>query len=129
MSTIHSADPDFRICHISFETLLQMQRQAERRSWATRWSSEEVLRSQVNEKSALLRPILREEWNGILRAYRCLILFSAKDGADAGALATIDIDPESFQSLQRIDRDPDVRAALVQIFALALGGISMRSKK
>jgi hypothetical protein len=34
-----------------------------------------------------------------------------------------------FQSLQRIDRDPDVRAALVQIFALALGGVSMKSKK
>ena len=129
MSTINSTDPDFRVCQISFETLIQLQRQAERRSWATRWSSEDELRSQVNEKSALLRPILREEWNGVLRAYRCLVLFSAKDGADAGALATIDIDPTTFQSLQRIDRDPDVRAALVQIFTLALGGISMRSKK
>jgi hypothetical protein len=60
MSAIHSTDPDFRVCQISFETLLQLQRQAERRSWATRWSSETELRGQVKETSALLRPILRE---------------------------------------------------------------------
>jgi hypothetical protein len=81
------------------------------------------------ETCVLLRPILREEWNGVLRAYRCLILFSAKDVADAGRLATIDIDPVAFQSLQRIDRDHDVRVALVQFFTLALGGISMKSKQ
>jgi hypothetical protein len=129
MSAIDSTDPDFRVCQISFDTLLELQRQAERRSWATRWSSQDALRGQVLETSVLLFPILREEWNGVLRAYRCLILFSANDGADAGALATIDIEPEAFQSLQRIDRDPDVRAALVQIFVLALGGISMKSKE
>jgi hypothetical protein len=104
MSAIHSTDPDFRVCQISFETLLELQRQAERRSWATRWSSEDALRGQVMETSVLLRPILREEWNGVLRAYRCLILFSAKDVADAGALsaqATAHGKPRGLSSSQK----------------------------
>jgi hypothetical protein len=34
-----------------------------------------------------------------------------------------------FESLDRLDRDSDVRKALVRIFSLALGGISGVEKK
>ena len=66
---------------------------------------------------------------GVIRAYRCLLLFSAVDGAVSGGLATIDLDLARLESLDRLDRDPDVRKALVRIFSLALGGISGVEKK
>jgi len=72
---------------------------------------------------------MREEREGTVNAYRCLILFSATNSADSGGLATIDLTPERFESLEKIDRDPDVRKALKRIFSLAMGGISMTSKK
>ncbi|MBA8926784.1 hypothetical protein BC739_003990 [Kutzneria viridogrisea] len=57
------------------------------------------------------------------------MLFSTAGGKDAGGIATIDLDPTRFESLERLDRDPDVRKALARMFSLALGGISMVSKK
>jgi len=51
------------------------------------------------------------------------------DGAVSGGLATIDLDLARLESLDRLDRDPDVRKALVRIFSLALGGISGVEKK
>jgi hypothetical protein len=51
------------------------------------------------------------------------------DGATSGGLATIDLDLARLESLDRLDRDPDVRKALVRIFSLALGGISGVEKK
>ena len=55
--------------------------------------------------------------------------FSAVDGATSGGLATIDLDLARLESLDRLDRDPDVRKALVRIFSMALGGISGVEKK
>jgi hypothetical protein len=97
MSVIHSTDRDFRVCQISFETLLEVQLQAEERGWSTRWSSVGALRGQVKQTAVLLAPLLREERDGAVRAYRWLILFSAADGADAGGVATIDVDPERVE--------------------------------
>jgi hypothetical protein len=48
---------------------------------------------------------------------------------DAGGIATIDLDPARFESLERLDRDLDLRKALARMFSLALGGVSMVSKK
>lgn len=129
MTLIHSSDPDFRVCQISFETLLAIQLEAEERSWATRWSSVDALRSQVKDGAVVLQALMREERGGAVRAYRCLVLFSSADGKGAGRITTIDLDPERFESLERLDRDPDVRKALVRMFSLAAGGISMLSKQ
>ncbi|MFI6930730.1 hypothetical protein [Streptomyces sp. NPDC050287] len=129
MPLIHSTDPDFRVCQISFDTLLAIQLEAERRGWATRWSSVDALRSQVRDSAVVLQSLMREERGGAVWAYRCLVLFSAADGEEAGGIATIDLDPATFESLERIDRDPDTRKAFARMFSLASGGISMVSKK
>lgn len=129
MPLIHLADPDFRVCQISFDMLLAIQLEAEGRGWATRWSSVDALRSQVREDTVILQVLMREERGGAVRAYRCLVLFSSVDDRDAGGIATIDLDPARLESLERIDRDPDVRRALARMFSLAVGGISMVSKQ
>jgi hypothetical protein len=38
MPMIYSTDPDFRVCQISFDVLLEVQVEAEARGWATRWT-------------------------------------------------------------------------------------------
>jgi len=128
MPSIHSTDPDYRVCQISFDTLLEIQSEAEERGLATRWTSADALRSQVKAEVAFIQSLMREERAGSVRAYRCLLLFSTVDGADAGGITTIDLDPTRFESLERLDRDPDVRNALTRMFSLALGGISSISK-
>ncbi|WP_328312347.1 hypothetical protein OG432_20135 [Streptomyces sp. NBC_00442] len=128
MTMINSTDPDFRVCQIGFENLIEIQLEAEEQGWATRWTSVDALRSQVKEQPVLLQSLMREERGGVVRAYRCLLLLSL-DGGDAGGIATIDLGPARFESLERLDRDPDVRNALARIFFLALGGISSVSKK
>ncbi|MET8948860.1 hypothetical protein ABZX30_36445 [Streptomyces sp. NPDC004542] len=129
MSMIYSTDPDFRVCRIDFNTLLEIQLEAEDQGWATRWSSVDALRSQVKEETVFLQSLMREERAGAVRAYRCLLLFSTTGGENAGGIATIDLDPVRFESLERLDRDSDVRKALVRIFSLASGGIVTVSKK
>ncbi|MFD0686142.1 hypothetical protein [Actinomadura fibrosa] len=128
MSFIRSTDPDFRVCQLTFDQLLEIQLDAEARGWATRWSSTDALRSQVKEDTVLLQPLMRETRGEALRAYRCLVLFSAVDDDTAGGIATIDLDPARYTSLDRLDRDPDVRQALTRMFSLAMGGISTISK-
>jgi hypothetical protein len=128
VSMIHSADSDFRVCRISFDTLLEIQLEAEDRGFATRWTSVDALRGQVKEDVVFLQSLMREERAGALHAYRCLLLFSARNGRDAGGVATIDLDPARLESLERVDRDEDVRRTLVRMFSLAVGGISMASK-
>jgi hypothetical protein len=128
VAMIKSSDPDFRVCQISFETLLDIQGDAESRGLATRWTSADELRSQVKEGSVLLQSLMREERGGAVRAYRCLLLFSTVDGTDAGGIATIDVTPVRFESLERLDRDPDVRKAFARVFSLATGGIAVVSK-
>ena len=125
---ICSTDPDFRVCLVDFDVLLEIQRHAEERRWGTRWSSIESLRSQVQEGPVLLRSLMREKRGGVVRAYRCLVLFSARDTDDSGGVATVDVDPDRFFALERLDRDVAVRRAFARIFDLALGGISMVSK-
>jgi hypothetical protein len=129
MPMIHSTDSDFCVCQISFDTLLAIQLEAEERGWATRWTSVETLRSQVKEETIVVQSLMREERGGSVRAYRCLALFSTADGKGAGGISTIDLDPARFESLVRLDRDPDVRRVLARMFSLAMGGISMVSKK
>jgi hypothetical protein len=51
------------------------------------------------------------------------------DSEASGGLATIDLDLARLESLDRLDRDRDVRKALIRIFSLALGGISGVEKK
>ena len=128
MSVIRATDSDFRVCQISIDALLEIQLEAEERNWATRWTSVDALCSQVKEGSVILQSLMREERGGVVRAYRCLLLFSTVDG-DAGGVATIDLDPTRYESLERLDRDPDVRKALARMFSLAMGGISVVSKK
>ncbi|MGW0998182.1 hypothetical protein [Streptomyces sp. NPDC002520] len=129
MSLVRSTDPDFRVCQIGFDTLIEIQSEAEERGWSTRWSSVDALRSQVKEGSVVLQPLMREERAGAVRAYRCLLLFSAVEDGDAGGVATIDLDPARLESLERLDQDPNVRKALARVLSLAVGGISMVSKK
>ncbi|SFY11742.1 hypothetical protein OH786_12515 [Streptomyces atratus] len=129
MSVIRQTDPDFRVCRISFDALLEIQLEAEGRGWATRWTSADALRSQVKEGSVVLQSLMREERGGVVQAYRCLLLFSTVDDGDVGGVATIDLDPARYELLDRLDRDPDVRKALARMFSLAMGGISMISKK
>jgi hypothetical protein len=57
---------------------------------------------------------MREKRAGVVRSYRCLLLFSTVDGATSGGLATIDLDPARLESLGWLDRDTDVRKALVR---------------
>ncbi|MFF5253845.1 hypothetical protein ACFY4K_17580 [Streptomyces leeuwenhoekii] len=128
MPLIRLTDPDFRVCEISFDTLLVIQAEAEARGWATRWSSAGALRSQVREGVVVVQPLMREERGGVVQAYRCLLLFAVAGEQNAGGVATIDITPERLKSLERIDRDPVVRRALARMFSLASGGISMISK-
>lgn len=129
MPVVRSTDPDFRVCQITLSTLIEIQRHAEDQGWSTRWSSEDALRGQVKETTVLLYPVLREERSGALRAYRCLALFSTVDADSPGGITTVDVSPEMFGSLDRIDRDADVRKALVRVFSLALGGISEVNKE
>jgi hypothetical protein len=124
MSMIRPSGPDFRICLVDFSMLLELQSDAERLGFATRWTSADALRGQDKERDAVLQTLMREKRDGVIWSYRCLLIFSAVDGAAAGGLATIDLDLARLKSLDRIDRDPDVRKAVVQIFSLALGGIS-----
>jgi hypothetical protein len=129
MSMIRPSDPDFRICLVDFHTLLELQSDAERLGFSTRWASVDALRGQVEEQDAVLQTLMREKRDGVIRSYRCLLLFSAVDGAVAGGLATIDLNLVRLESLDRLDRDPDVRKAFVRVFSLALGGISGVEKK
>ncbi|RKN39260.1 hypothetical protein [Streptomyces hoynatensis] len=129
MPLIRWTDPDFRVCRISFNTLLEIQLEAEKRGWATRWSSVDALRSQVGEADMLLQSLMREERGGDVHAYRCLVLFSTPGGRDAGGIAAVDVDPDRFEALERLDRDLEVRDAFIRVFSLAQGGISMISKK
>jgi hypothetical protein len=126
---IRPADADFRVCQIGFEQLLEIQLEAQERSWATRWSSVEALRSQVKEDSVVvLQSLMRELSEVTVRSYRCLALFSTADGNPAGGIATIDVAPSRLASLERLDRDSRVSQAFARVFALASGGISMISK-
>jgi hypothetical protein len=117
------------MCLVDFSTLLELQSDAERLGFSTRWTSVDALRSQVKEQDSVLQTLIREKREGVIRSYRCLLLFSAVDGASAGGLATIDLNLGRLESLDRLDRDPDVRKALVRIFSLALGGISGVEKR
>jgi hypothetical protein len=129
MSTVTSSDADFRIGQISFDALLEIQAEAEERLWGTRWSSVEELRSQVRQAPVILYPLMREMRHGTIRAYRCFVVFSAVNSEDAGGVVTVDIDPVRYESLERLDRDPDVRRIFGRMVMLAVGGISMLPKE
>lgn len=128
MSVVYPDDSDYRVCEVEFGTLVELQLDAEKHGWATRWTSMAALRSQVKEGSVVLQPLLREMRGPKLLSYRCLLLFSAANNKSAGGIATIDVDPSKLESLERIDRDAAVRAVFARVFTLAAGGISMVSK-
>ena len=129
MSVISIHDPDFRVCKVEYVELLEIQREAESLKWGTRWSSVEALRRHVKEEMSFLLSFMREERAGVLRSYRCLLLFSAVGEARSGAVATIDLTPARLHSLDRLDHDPELRVAFSRIFALGMSGISMVSKE
>jgi hypothetical protein len=83
----------------------------------------------LKDDTVILQSLMREQHAGTLRSYRCLVLFSTADGEPAGGLATIDIAPVRFESLDRLDNDPDVSQTFARIFILASGGISMIAKE
>jgi hypothetical protein len=128
MSIINPTDPDFRICRIGFDTLLEIQSEAEEHGWATRWSSTQELRNQVEDGAAVLQSLTREERGGTVRAYRCLLLFSTAQGDVAGGITTVDLEPARYMLLERLDQDPAISALLAHVFSLALGGISPVTK-
>lgn len=72
MSVVRSSDPDFRICLVDFNTLLEIQSDAERLGSATRWTSVDALRGQAREQDAVLQTLMREKRAGVIRSYRCL---------------------------------------------------------
>ena len=127
MPWISSNDPDFRVCQVSFSTLIEIQLEAENEGWGTRWSSVEALQSQVKDDYVLMQSLSREERGGKVRSYRCLVLFSAAEGA-GGGVTTIDLGPVRFLSLERVDHDLVSRKAFARIFSLSMGGISMFPK-
>lgn len=129
MPIIDSTDPDFRVCRISFDDLLEIQLEAERRGWATRWTSVDALRRQVKADIVLLQSLMREERSGSVRSYRCLALFRSPGDLGGGAITTIDVAPATYAALERIDVDMVTREALMQVFSLALGGIVQISKE
>lgn len=128
MPLIRPADTDFRVCQISFETLLDIQLEAEQLGLAARWSSAGALRSQVKEGGVVLQSLVREERDGAVRSYRCLVLFSTAGSCPRGGLATIDVAPARYELLERLDQDPVVSQVFACVFALAASGISMVSK-
>jgi hypothetical protein len=85
MSMIRPSDPDFRICLVDFNTLLEIQSDAERLGFATRWTSVDALRGQAKNRTPFSRHLCG-------RSGRELSVFSAVDGAASGGLATIDLD-------------------------------------
>ena len=129
MSLIRPGDPDFRICRIDFGTLVRLQIQAEERGWSTRWSSVEALRGQVKDGAVLVQSFMRQQRGGGVEVVRCLVLASTVGDGHAGGVATLDVDPAELAVLDRLDRDPDVRAVLTQLFTLASGGIVTLSKE
>lgn len=129
MNPIRNTDPDYRICSVDIDTLVELQLEAEARGWSTRWTSVESLRSQVSDSSPiLLQSFLRQTNRGGAQTIRCFALFSTTSDEPQGAMTTIDVDPSRFAELPRIDRDLDVRKALAMVFLSASGGISMISK-
>lgn len=128
MSVIQSTDPDFRVCQIDLATLIELQVQAEERGWGTRWTPVDALRSQVSDGVVILQAFMRQKRAEDVRTYRCFVLFATVEGEAAGGVATIDVAPERYLTLARIDRDPEVREAFVRIFTLATGGIAMLAK-
>jgi len=75
-----------------------------------------------------MQSFLRQRRGGGVSALRCLVLVATQGGA--GGVTTLDVDPERFAQLPRIDRDPDVRGVLMGVFRLALqsGGIGGMTK-
>lgn len=128
MGVVGVGDSAFKICRVSFDDLLAIQAAAERGGLSARWTSEKALRSEVHERAVLLRPLLTESSGGQLRAYRCIVLFDAIGKPFRGVTATLDVEPTLFLKLPRLDRDDDVRAALVEVFDLAIEGIRMTGK-
>ena len=106
----------------------ERRREAEQLGLATRWSSAGALRSQVMEDVVILQALMREEREGAVWSYRCLALFTTAGGRPSGGLATIDIAPTRYESLERLDRDPELSHAFARLFALATSGISMVSQ-
>lgn len=119
-------DEEFRVCYIDFNELIDVQLEAEHEGWSARWSSVEALRSQVKEAPVLLRPLMREERHGVLRCYRCILIFSNLEGG--GGVATMDISRTRIESFERVDGNINTRKSFSRIFSLAVGGMSMVSK-
>lgn len=129
MTLIRTTDDDFRVCRLDFATLVNLQRSAEESGWSTRWTSVEALRSQVVADWILLQTFQRQRAADGRSMVRCFLLFAAEGDGVAGGVSTLDVDPATLRLLDRIDTDPVVRLAMVDMFALAGGGIAVVKKR
>ncbi|ADG75815.1 hypothetical protein Cfla_2932 [Cellulomonas flavigena DSM 20109] len=129
MTLIKATDDDFRVCRIDFTTLVNLQRAAEEFGWSTRWTSVEALQSQVADSWILLQTFLRQRAADGQSMVRCFLLFATKGDGLTGGVTTLDVDPAALRLLDRIDTDPVVRSAMMDMFLLATGGIAMVTKR
>ncbi|WP_136518147.1 hypothetical protein [Cellulomonas telluris] len=129
MSLIGTTDADFRICRIDLDALVRLQQSTEDRGWSTRWTSVDAMRSQVISDWVLLQTFQRQRAAGGDEVVRCLLLFATENHGAAGGVATLDVEPGALVLLDRIDDDPAVRSAMVDLFMLATGGIAMMTKR
>jgi hypothetical protein len=129
MTLIRTLDEDFRVCRIDLDTLVGLQREAEESGWSTRWTSVDALLAQVAGDSVLLQTFQRQRAADGRSIVRCLLLFAAEDDGVMGGVTTLDVDPARLRHLDRIDADPAVRSAMVDVFVLASGGIAMLPKR
>jgi hypothetical protein len=129
MSMIRPSDPDFRICLVDFNTLIKIQSDAERLGVCYSMDLGRCA-SRAGKRKGRSSP---DTYAGeASRGYPLVSVpapFLGRGWCNFRGLATIDLDLERLESLDRLDRDPDVRKALVRIFSLALGGISGVEKK
>jgi hypothetical protein len=127
VALVEYSDPDFRLCRLTFDDLVGLQRRAEELEWGTRWSSESALRTQLRDEPVLLMTFMRQQRAGNYRSMRCAVLAAlAQDSA--GCIVTLDVEPERLASLGDAVLDPGVRHALFRIFQLGLSGIEVASK-
>ena len=99
MTHVDRTDVDFRACDVTLADLIELQGDAERRGFSTRWTSVDALRAQVDDGPILLMTLLRGERHGALRAYRCLVRFRPRDQSEGDpVVTTLDVAPNRLNT-------------------------------
>lgn len=105
MPHVGSADADFHACELSFAELKDLQRDAERHRFSTRWSSVSALEHQVQDGPVFLVTLLREMRGETVRAYRCLLRIDSADPHVGTVMTTLDLTPARHAELPRANAD------------------------